>query len=134
MPDAHLGEDCTVGTTLTISDKITPSLVGIDIGYGMLSVKLNKKEINFVKLDGVINVKVPSGFNVHEKPKKDFDFSFLRCQKLVDLQRVNLSIGSLEVENHFIEVGKSADSGEIYLIIHSGSRELGDDVIELKVS
>ena len=77
MPDAHLGKGCTVGTTMTISDKITPNLVGVDIGCGMLSVKLNTKEINFEKLDEVINYKVPSGFNVHEKPKKDFDFSSL---------------------------------------------------------
>jgi len=128
MPDAHLGKGCTVGTTMTISDKITPNLVGVDIGCGMLSVKLNVHDINFEKLDNVINSKVPSGFKVNEKPKKEFDFSFLRCQKQVDLQRAKLSIGTLGGGNHFIEVGKSDATGEIYLIIHSGSRKLGGDV------
>lgn len=128
MPDAHLGKGCTVGTTITITDKVTPNLVGVDIGCGMLSVKLSTKEIDFEKLDEVINAKVPSGFNVHGKPKKDFDFSFLRCQKQVDLRRAMLSIGTLGGGNHFIEVGKSNTTGEIYLIIHSGSRKLGGDV------
>ena len=128
MPDAHMGKGCTVGTTMTISDKITPNLVGVDIGCGMLSVKLNIHEINFEQLDRVINTKVPSGFNVHEKSKKEFDFSFLRCQKYVDLQRAKLSIGTLGGGNHFIELGKSDATGEIYLIIHSGSRKLGGDV------
>lgn len=128
MPDAHVGKGCTVGTTMTISDKITPNLVGVDIGCGMLTVQLKQKEIDFKKLDEVINAKIPSGFNVHERSRKDFDFSHLRCQKLVDLQRAALSIGSLGGGNHFIEVGKSEVSGDVYLIIHSGSRKLGGDV------
>ena len=128
MPDAHLGKGCTIGTTMTISDKITPNLVGVDIGCGMLSVKLNTQAVDFHKLDEVINAKVPSGFNVHEKSKSDFDFSYLRCQKHVDLQRALLSIGSLGGGNHFIELGKSDATGDIYLVIHSGSRKLGGDV------
>jgi RNA-splicing ligase RtcB len=128
MPDAHVGKGCTVGTTMTITDKITPNLVGVDIGCGMLSVVLKDQHINFKQLDEVIQTKIPSGFDVHARSVKDFDFSFLRCQKQVDLQRAMLSIGTLGGGNHFIEVGKAAKTGEIYLIIHSGSRKLGGDV------
>ncbi len=128
MPDAHAGKGCTVGTTITIIDKVTPNLVGVDIGCGMLTVRLKNKEIDFGKLDEVIKTKVPCGFNVHEKSKKDFCFTNLHCQKYVDLSRAMHSIGSLGGGNHFIEVGKHETSGEIYLIIHSGSRKLGGDV------
>lgn len=127
MPDAHAGKGCTVGTTMTITDKITPNLVGVDIGCGMLTIKLKDKEIDFAKLDEVIKDKIPCGFNVHERPKKDFDFTNLRCQKNVDLGRAVHSIGSLGGGNHFIEVGKQETTGEVYLIIHSGSRKLGGD-------
>jgi tRNA-splicing ligase RtcB (3'-phosphate/5'-hydroxy nucleic acid ligase) len=128
MPDAHAGIGCTVGTTMTITDKITPNLVGVDIGCGMLTVNLKNHEIDFAKLDEVIKTKIPGGFNVHEKSKKDFDLTNLRCQKHVDLGRAMLSLGTLGGGNHFIEVGKSEQTGEIYLIIHSGSRKLGGDV------
>jgi len=128
MPDAHAGKGCTVGTTMTITDKITPNLVGVDIGCGMLTIVLKNKEIDFKKLDRIIKTKVPHGFEVHEKSRNMFDFSDLRCQKHVDLVRASLSIGSLGGGNHFIEVGKSESTGEIYLVIHSGSRKLGGDV------
>lgn len=128
MPDAHAGKGCTVGTTMTITDKVTPSLVGVDIGCGMLTIKLLDKEIDFKKLDRIIKTKIPTGFDVHKKAMKQFDFSKLRCQKYVDLSRAILSIGSLGGGNHFIEVGKDETTGDIYLIIHSGSRKLGGDV------
>lgn len=125
MPDAHAGAGCTVGTTMTISDKLTPNLVGVDIGCGMLSIELKDRDINLQKLDEIINTKVPSGFNIHSTPQADFDFSNLRCQKHVDLSRAAHSIGSLGGGNHFIELSKGEDS--YYLIIHSGSRKLGGD-------
>jgi RNA-splicing ligase RtcB len=128
MPDAHAGKGCTVGTTMTIKDKITPNLVGVDIGCGMLTIKLKNHRIDFAKLDEVIKTNVPCGFNVHEKSKKKFDFENLRCQKYVNLNRAILSIGSLGGGNHFIEVGKRETTEEMYLIIHSGSRKLGGDV------
>lgn len=128
MPDAHVGIGCTVGTTMTITDKITPNLVGVDIGCGMLSVKLKNESIDFEMLDKVINASIPNGFEVHNRAVKDFDFSPLRCQKQVDLQRAALSIGTLGGGNHFIEVGQSEMTRELYLIIHSGSRKLGGDV------
>jgi tRNA-splicing ligase RtcB (3'-phosphate/5'-hydroxy nucleic acid ligase) len=128
MPDAHAGKGCTVGTTMTIANKLTPNLIGVDIGCGMEVVKLKDQEIDFKKLDNVIKEKVPHGFDVHKSSKKKFDFSNLRCQKHVDLQRASLSIGSLGGGNHFIEVSKSSSCDDLYLIIHSGSRKLGGDI------
>jgi tRNA-splicing ligase RtcB (3'-phosphate/5'-hydroxy nucleic acid ligase) len=127
MPDAHAGKGCTVGTTMTISGRITPNLVGVDIGCGMLTVRLHDEKIDFDRLDEIINAKVPSGFSTHESPQRSFDFSQLRCANKVDLKRASLSIGSLGGGNHFIEVGESLESNDIYLIIHSGSRKLGGD-------
>jgi len=126
MPDAHAGKGCTVGTTMTIKDKITPNLVGVDIGCGMLTIKLKDKEIDFEKLDEIIKNKVPCGFSIHQTSQAKFDFSKLKCQKYVGLERANLSIGSLGGGNHFIEIDKSS-TGELYLVIHSGSRKLGGD-------
>lgn len=128
MPDAHAGKGCTVGTTMTITDKVTPNLVGVDIGCGMLTIKLKDRDIDFARLDGVIKDNVPCGFNVHSESPKGFDFTNLRCHKHVDLSRAALSIGSLGGGNHFIEIGKNEVTGDLYLIIHSGSRKLGGDV------
>jgi RNA-splicing ligase RtcB len=128
MPDMHAGKGCTVGTTMTITNKVTANLVGVDIGCGVLTVILKEKEIDFKKLDEIIYTKIPHGFEVHNKSRKIFDFSELRCQKYVDLKRALLSLGSLGGGNHMIEVGKSETNGELYLVIHSGSRKLGGDV------
>lgn len=128
MPDAHAGKGCTVGTTMTIADKVTPNLVGVDIGCGMLTVELKDKEIDCAKLDAVIRANVPNGFNVHEKQKASFNFENLICAKRVDLERALLSIGSLGGGNHFIEVDHSEKEQKYYLVIHSGSRKLGGDV------
>lgn len=128
MPDAHAGKGCTVGTTMTISDKVTPNLVGVDIGCGMLTVELNDKFIDCERLDAVIRGKVPCGFNVHQKQKGTFNFEQLRCAKYVDLERALLSIGSLGGGNHFIEIDHSRRDNIYYLVIHSGSRKLGGDV------
>ena len=127
MPDAHAGKARIVGTTMTIEDKITPNLVGVDIGCGMLVVELKDSNIEFDKLDNVIRAKVPHGFNVHDRPKASFDLERLKCQKCVDTKRAIHSIGSLGGGNHFIEVGFSDKSKTYYLIIHSGSRKLGGD-------
>ena len=125
MPDSHAGKGCTIGTTMIITDKVTPNLVGVDIGCGMLVVELQEKEIDLEKLDNVIRKFIPSGFNVHEEPLKGFyGFIGLRRTRHVDLQRALRSIGSLGGGNHFIEVDRSED-GRLYLVIHSGSRNLG---------
>jgi RNA-splicing ligase RtcB len=128
MPDVHAGKGCTIGTTMTITDKVSPNLVGVDIGCGMLTIKLNNKKIDFEKIDETIKNKIPFGFNIHRTPQQSFDFSNLRCQKHVDLSRAKLSIGSLGGGNHFIEIGELETTKELYLVIHSGSRKLGQDV------
>lgn len=128
MPDSHAGKGCTVGTTMTITDKVTPNLVGVDIGCGMLTIELKDKYIDCEKLDLIIHTKIPNGFDVHEKQKATFDFESLICAKQVDLERALLSIGSLGGGNHFIEVDYSEKNDRYYLVIHSGSRKLGGDV------
>ena len=124
MPDSHAGKGCTIGTTMTITDKVTPNLTGVDIGCGMLVVELKEQEIDLKELDRVIHEYVPSGFNTHITPIHSFDFKSLRCAEFVNLERALLSIGSLGGGNHFIEVDKGED-GRLYLVIHSGSRNLG---------
>lgn len=128
MPDAHAGKGCTVGTTMTISDKVTPNLVGVDIGCGMLTVHIKNNDIDLAKLDDIITKSIPSGFSVHQKSKKVFNFDGLKCKAHVGIERASLSIGSLGGGNHFIEVGQSSSTNDLYLIIHSGSRKLGGDV------
>jgi len=132
MPDAHAGAGCTIGTTMTISDKIVPNLVGVDIGCGMETIKLKQQVINFEKLDRVIYAHIPSGFNIRKKQHKyteNVDIDSLVCKYHVDLERARLSIGTLGGGNHFIEVNKDS-SGELYLVVHSGSRHLGKQVAE----
>lgn len=128
MPDSHAGKGCTVGTTMTIRDKVTPNLVGVDIGCGMLTVELKDQYIDCAKLDDVIRSKVPNGFNVHERQRSTFDFESLICANSVDIGRALLSIGSLGGGNHFIEIDYSEKANRYYLVIHSGSRKLGGDV------
>lgn len=125
MPDAHAGAGCTIGTTMTITDAITPNLVGVDIGCGMLTIRLKDTNINFKKLDDFIHEYVPNGFSIHNKAVSSFDFDNLLCHKEIDLSRALLSIGSLGGGNHFIEVDRSEKDNCFYLVIHSGSRNLG---------
>ena len=128
MPDGHAGAGCVIGTTIQLTDKVTPNLVGVDIGCGMLCVRLSEKEIDFKKLDEVIRTYVPSGFDIHENPQIPFDFEGLICSKHIDLSRASRSIGSLGGGNHFIEVDYSEKDKCYYLVIHSGSRNLGVQV------
>ncbi len=132
MPDAHAGAGCTIGTTMTISDKVVPNLVGVDIGCGMETIKLKQKEIDFKKLDKLIYDFIPSGFNIRNKQHKYTEyipFDSLFCKSNVNLQRARLSIGTLGGGNHFIEVNKDRN-GTLYLVVHSGSRHLGKQVAE----
>lgn len=127
MPDCHAGSGCVIGTTMIIKDKITPNLVGVDIGCGMLTIKLKNTNIDLVELDNVINSKIPNGVNVHTKTQVKFDFDDLKCKNQVDLVKASKSLGTLGGGNHFIEVGKT-DTGDLYLVIHSGSRGIGYQV------
>lgn len=130
MPDCHAGIGCTIGTTMTIKDKVTPNLVGVDIGCGMLTIKLKEESINFEKFDKMIRRHIPSGKAVHKRPKVNFDFSKLRCKGEVDVERALKSIGTLGGGNHFIEIDKN-DKNELYLVIHSGSRHIGNETARL---
>jgi RNA-splicing ligase RtcB len=126
MPDTHAGKGCTIGTTMTLTDKVVPNLVGVDIGCGMLAIKLEEKEIDLEKLDQVINEKVPAGFSIHEHAVTKFDeLKNILCE--IDIDNANRSIGSLGGGNHFIEVNKDADKN-LWLVIHTGSRHLGIEV------
>jgi tRNA-splicing ligase RtcB len=132
MPDTHAGAGCTIGTTMTIKDKIVPNLVGVDIGCGMFVSILGKTEINFKRLDEVIRSCVPSGFDVRVNPHEYnafLDIYNLNCKEQVDLKRASLSIGTLGGGNHFIEMNKDEDDN-LYLVVHSGSRHLGKQIAE----
>lgn len=130
MPDVHTGKGCTIGTTMTITDKACPNIVGVDIGCGMYTVKLENREMNFAKIDEACHY-IPSGMNVWNGRIERFDLTNLRCYRsLKDTKRLERSLGTLGGGNHFIEIDKSTD-GVYYLVIHSGSRNLGKQVAEL---
>ncbi|MBQ8162025.1 MAG: RtcB family protein [Clostridia bacterium] len=127
MPDVHAGTGCTIGTTMTLTDRVVPSLVGVDIGCGMETVQLKEKEIDFDQLDRVIRTRVPSGDQIREDPHplaEELQLEDLRCARAANLDRARLSIGTLGGGNHFIEVDRD-ENGNLYLVIHSGSRYLG---------
>lgn len=131
MPDVHAGKGCVIGFTGDFGDKVIPNIVGVDIGCGMLCVNLGKVDIDYKKLDDFINENIPSGMNVNENKRADFDLKQLYCyDKLKSYKWIENSVGSLGGGNHFIEIDE-ADDKEKYLVIHSGSRNLGAQVAEL---
>lgn len=130
MPDIHAGAGCTIGTTMTITDKVVPNLVGVDIGCGMETVRIREEHLELQKLDKLIYEKIPSGFSIRDKTHhyiKDVNLNELNCLPYVKLSRAEKSIGTLGGGNHFIEVDKD-DEGNIYIVVHSGSRHLGVEV------
>lgn len=137
MPDVHAGKGCVVGTTLTIGEKIVPNLVGVDIGCGMHTVKLDVRadEIDFNRLDKVIKTFVPLGTSVRNVPFLKYynqikdEMESMASAANVDLVRAKLSMGSLGGGNHFIELDVD-DDGYVYLVIHTGSRKAGTQVCE----
>ena len=129
MPDVHAGKGCTIGTTMTIVDKVVPNMVGVDIGCGMYTVNLGKVDIDLEKFDEAAHT-IPCGRNVWEGRQERFDLTRLRCYRsLKDTKRLERSLGTLGGGNHFIEIDVD-DEGNKYLIIHSGSRNLGTQVAE----
>ena len=129
MPDVHAGKGCTIGTTMTVKDKAVPNIVGVDIGCGMYTVNLGRVEIDMEAMDAAAHF-IPSGLNVWEGRKEHFDLLGLRCYRgLKDAKRLERSLGTLGGGNHFIEIDQAAD-GTKYLVIHSGSRNLGKQVAE----
>lgn len=130
MPDVHAGKGCTIGTTMTVVDRAVPNVVGVDIGCGMYTVNLGKAEIDFEKLDEAAHF-VPSGMHVWEGRQERFDLTKLRCYRSLKNSRyLERSLGTLGGGNHFIEVDQGED-GIKYLVIHTGSRNLGKQVAEL---
>ena len=133
MPDCHAGKGCTVGTTINLGtyNYVTPNLVGVDIGCGMLTIKLKDTLVNLERFDKVVHEVIPSGFDVQENPHEFVEkynvreiLGSLYCKGKADIGRAILSIGTLGGGNHFIELAKGHD-GSIYSIIHTGSRNLG---------
>lgn len=128
MPDCHAGTGCVIGTAMTITDKVVPNLVGVDIGCGMMAWKLKTHDIDLDKLDAVINEFIPSGFNIHDR-------AITKCPNLKNLmasydhEYVLRSCGTLGGGNHFIELDKD-NNGDYWLVVHSGSRKLGVSVCD----
>jgi len=142
MPDVHAGMGCTIGTTMTITNKIVPGMVGVDIGCGMETVRLDAggstsasppaPALDFAQLDRCIHSLIPSGFSIRNKPHKladEIDLSALRCARHMNLDRAYKSIGTLGGGNHFIEIDHD-EANNLYLVVHSGSRHLGNEVAE----
>jgi len=127
MPDTHSGRNVAVGTTMTLSGRVSPALVGVDIGCGMEAVLLGESDIDLVKLDEAVHSLIPSGAKIHDAPQAEFDLGELYCQEHVDKARALRSLGTLGGGNHFIELDRLSDGG-LMLVIHSGSRQLGSDV------
>lgn len=136
MPDVHPGKVGTIGLTMTIRERIIPNLIGIDIGCGMTLAQIKGKKNEYQKLDTVIRDSIPSGFSIRSKAHRfadEFDFDSLRCGSHIRTDKALLSLGSLGSGNHFIEVDKD-DEGNLYVVIHTGSRHLGKEVTEYYLS
>ena len=130
MPDVHAGKGCTIGTTMTVEGKAVPNVVGVDIGCGMYTVELGKAAVDFEKFDEAAHY-VPSGMNIWEGRAERFDLESLRCyRELKNTKWLERSLGTLGGGNHFIEIDEATD-GTKYLVIHSGSRNLGKQVAEI---
>ena len=130
MPDCHAGKGCTIGTVIAIKNKVVPNTVGVDIGCGMLVVKLLKQSIDLMDFDDVVNDCIPAGFNIHDKAQRHHKcLDMLYCKEAIDVDMAQRSIGTLGGGNHFIELDVD-DNGNQYLVIHSGSRNLGKRICE----
>lgn len=136
MPDIHPGKIAPIGLSMTVGDKVIPQLLGVDIGCGMTCVKLNRTNTEFQRLDKVIRENVPSGFAIRDAAHhmaEEFSYEELRCARHINVQKAERSLGTLGGGNHFIEVDKGAD-GSMYLVVHTGSRHLGEEVAEYYTS
>lgn len=132
MPDVHPGKIAPIGLSMTVTDKIIPQLLGVDIGCGMTCVKLNKSNAEFQKLDRVIRENVPAGFAIRKEPHhmaEEFSYDGLHCIRHINRQKAERSLGTLGGGNHFIELDRGTD-GSLYLVVHTGSRHLGEEVAE----
>lgn len=131
MPDVHAGKGCVIGFTGNLGEKVIPNIVGVDIGCGMLCVELGNIDLDLERLDKIIREYVPSGRNIHEFVKMPFFIGNLKCYKeLKELDWLNNSLGTLGGGNHFIEIDVDENDNK-YLVIHTGSRNLGKQVAEI---
>ena len=131
MPDVHAGKGCVIGFTADLGDKVIPNIVGVDIGCGMLTVELGQIDIDLKEFDAVVRKNVPSGYHVHEGRLGKFPLlQKLYCYRdLKDTKRIERSVGTLGGGNHFIEIDADSEDNK-YLVIHTGSRNLGKQVCE----
>ena len=132
MPDVHSGAGCTIGTTMTIKDKVVPKLVSVDIGCEIETIAIKEKVIDFEKFDNYIYEKIPAGINIRKDMHKyasEIELEELRCFYNISHVRAGRSIGTLGGGNHFIEVDRD-DDGNLYIVIHSGSRHLGKEAAQ----
>lgn len=132
MPDVHPGKAGTIGFTSTVGKMVLPNVVGIDVGCGVTLAKLKKKKTEFGKLDKVIRENVPCGFGVRKRPHRfiqEFDFLQLHCVEHINIEKAELSLGTLGGGNHFLELDQDED-GNLYATVHSGSRRLGKEMTE----
>lgn len=132
MPDVHAGKGCVIGFTADLGNKVIPNIVGVDIGCGMLTVKVGKRKPDFAALDDIMHRNIPSGMNVRKEAYEEFPaLESLHCYgKLTHIHRLRRSLGTLGGGNHFVEVDTDSQ-GNYYIVIHSGSRNLGKQVCEL---
>lgn len=132
MPDVHAGKGCVIGFTADLGNKVIPNIVGVDIGCGMLTIKVGKRKPDFAELDDIMHRNIPSGMNVRGVAYEDFPaLEALHCyDRLSHIHRLRRSLGTLGGGNHFVEVDVDSQ-GNYYIVIHSGSRNLGKQVCEL---
>lgn len=131
MPDVHSGKGCVIGFTADLGEKVIPNIVGVDIGCGMLCVELGNIELDFKDLDRIVNEYIPAGRNIRKQKLLNFDkINELYClRELKETKKFNRAIGTLGGGNHFIEIDAD-NKGNKYLVIHTGSRNLGKQVAD----
>lgn len=130
MPDVHAGAGCVIGFTANLGNKVIPNIVGVDIGCGMRVIKLGQINLDYALVDKIIKDKVPAGFEVHNNIK-DYKLNELYCyNELKNINHIYASLGTLGGGNHFIEIDKDSNNNK-YLIIHTGSRNLGKQVADI---
>ncbi len=129
MPDVHAGRYVPVGTTLTIKNRLSPLLLGSDIGCGIEVTRISPCDVDLKKLDAVVHAQIPCGAKIHAEPKLRYSLEQLHCIEAVDVSRAMCSLGTLGGGNHFVELDRRKD-GTMLLVVHSGSRQLGSDVLQ----
>lgn len=131
MPDVHAGAGCVIGFTADLGGRVVPSLVGVDIACGIITVPLGAVDIDFRRLDKIIREEIPSGRNIHRERQVRFDrLKELYCYRnLKDTKAIERALGTLGGGNHFIEIDAD-DASNKYLLIHTGSRHFGLEVAQ----